>query len=949
MTIVMPFHLRRRSRVEPAAALLVPSREPRELLAFCVCLGLDPQGRVFDVAEGFLLELERPAIGPMPGAVRLRAVAPALYVPVDAELVPSLLDDEARGLVRDWGLVFPPGGGALLYDHHAPVDLKDVLNGQPQPRRGWQSLPGPRPLAERVSEIALKRPDPPADELYDEFKRTIEGSESTRPGLRGGEDDKSRAAEREGSGGRPSDQTDAEADQAGQPAPTQDGDDRSALGSVGSAFQAMFAQMGHAFVTIKDKAQWEWVDHSHLLRKLLHEFRDGDPAKALQRALPLMPPDEPAVPGRLTKLPWSKAIYNLSDLLHRRRPGRGEANSMLHAEPSLVTVLAEEYRKFAQRAAEQGDFRRAAYIHGYLLRDDRRAAGVLQRGGLHHDAALIYLQKLNDLPAAAQAFEAAGEVDRAIELYRQIGRHEAAGDLLRRIGEEEVALAEYRVAAGLFAGEFPPDHLAAGKLWLEKIRNAECAVEQYRRGWARRPEGNAVLCALELARFHAQQGSVEPVIALLDEADRLFEGPGQPFNAFFYNEVTRLASLPSLAARADDLRDRVLESMAGRLRQGVTAGQPAHELVSALLAKSRLWPAPVLSDAEFAAGAAAKEARARASAPKRELLLHGRQMSGIVTAVCQAADTGELFVGFASGRVVSFRAERDQLVTVTENTDPVVALSADAEGKTLVVLCQSGSMAVVTCFRRMADGSMRRRPDVHFSTGTDFWLTSILPWGTARLVGLGEGRELLVIDAASGLIRQRATIALETWAPPGSAILLPGGRSTGPAEKPLTVFTHDGPRWMVCDVHSTPRSTPFRWQPAIPETSSLRSLSIASRYVPPNLDVLGLDKSGAVHSAQFHFEDGMLELTADRMATIPGGYLAAAHAGANRIVAIGPQQVDWLDANTDRLLPGRTVDLRLPSAVACFNSAATRETLVVCADGFIGRVVAPGRSNVIHR
>ena len=132
---------------------------------------------------------------------------------------------------------------------------------------------------------------------------------------------------------------------------------------------------------------------------------------------------------------------------------------MLAAEPDLIEVLAQEYRKAAQRAAEQGDFRRAAYIYGFLLRDDRKAAGVLQRGGLHHDAAMLYLKKLNDLAAAAQAFEAAGEVDRAIELYRQIGRHEAAGDLLRRIGEEEAALAEYAVAAAhafrLFASRPP--------------------------------------------------------------------------------------------------------------------------------------------------------------------------------------------------------------------------------------------------------------------------------------------------------------------------------------------------------------------------------------------------------------------------------------------------------------------------------------------------------------
>ncbi len=132
MTIQVPFQLRRRSRTEPAEALLIPSRDPRVLVAFCSRLGLDPRGRVFDIAGGFLLELERPAIDPMPGAVRLRSVATALYLPVDAELIPSLLDDEASGLVRDWGVVFSPCGGPLLFDRHAPIDMNEILKAQPR-------------------------------------------------------------------------------------------------------------------------------------------------------------------------------------------------------------------------------------------------------------------------------------------------------------------------------------------------------------------------------------------------------------------------------------------------------------------------------------------------------------------------------------------------------------------------------------------------------------------------------------------------------------------------------------------------------------------------------------------------------------------------------------------------------------------------------------------------
>lgn len=77
MTIQVPLGLRHRSITEPAVALLVASRGPRVLLEFCSRLGLDPLGRIFDVAGGFLLEMERPATGPMPGAVRLRAVARA--------------------------------------------------------------------------------------------------------------------------------------------------------------------------------------------------------------------------------------------------------------------------------------------------------------------------------------------------------------------------------------------------------------------------------------------------------------------------------------------------------------------------------------------------------------------------------------------------------------------------------------------------------------------------------------------------------------------------------------------------------------------------------------------------------------------------------------------------------------------------------------------------------
>ena len=161
---------------------------------------------------------------------------------------------------------------------------------------------------------------------------------------------------------------------------------------------------------------------------------------------------------RANWLPLRRAVYNLAELL--RRPGRGEAIPVRMARDDAVRELMEEYRKAAQEAVNQGDFRRAAYIYGILLQDDRMAASALMRAGLYHDAATIYASKLNDRASAAQAFEAAGEFDRALELFRQLSQHEP-GDLLRRIGEEEAAVAEYLLAANELANE-SANHLAPG-------------------------------------------------------------------------------------------------------------------------------------------------------------------------------------------------------------------------------------------------------------------------------------------------------------------------------------------------------------------------------------------------------------------------------------------------------------------------------------------------------
>jgi len=950
MTIQVPFRLRRRAVAEPAAALFIPTRDPAPLLALCARRGIDPTGRVFVVAGGLVLRLERALTEPEPGAIRLRERTAAFYLPVDADLVPALLDDEANGLVRDWGLVFLPNGRVLLFDRHAP-ELTQLLEAAPSPRRAWRALPEPGRLAERLDQIVLDLPEQPADALYREFQDELRrdkarGSPSHDKKKTGPGDSGPTAAGAEGPDEADDEDSDSEGSGVAGDGGATTGTPRPSIQGLGDTVRGWFSQAGQTFSKWKEKTQWDLYDHSTLIRKLVREFREGDATRALRRAIPIVRPGDPMTPVRANWLPWGNAMYNLFELL--RRPGRGESVPVMLADSDAIRELAEAYRKAAEESVRQGDFRRAAYIYGMLLRDDRMAANALMRGGLHRDAATLYLKKLNDPSGAAQAFEAAGDVERAIALYRQLGQHEKAGDLLRRIGEEDAAIAEYLNAADKKATAVPADYFAAGSLLLNKVRRPDLAIAAFQVGWDRRPDANAQQCAFQLTCLRAARGEFAPIWKLLDEADAFFTTVGSNSElASFYSGMIALARQHAYSESfAEELSDRALLSLGRKLGQSVETGHPAGPAVSSLFGGSGHWPAAVVRDADFAATTAHKRARGQDTSARRSPRVEGLQIGmGTVTAVCQAWGTGELFVGFDTGVVLGFRPWRNQVFPVAESVHPVTALAVDPAGETVVALRQAGSGAVMSCSLKQPDGSLRSRADDHIPTLSTSWLTPILPRGVERLVGLGDGPDMMFVDAASGMHWGRLTIGHDVWDHPSAAILFPVGASIGIAASRLAVLTHNGPRWIVLDIHGKLlRQTTYHWEPAMPSSCSLRSVPITWRHVPPFLELVGLDKNGAVSSAQFQVEDDVFELLSARVATTDGGYLAATRCGASMVVAVAPKRIVWLGLSADRFHVVHQLEINLPSAVACFAAHSSPEVQVVCSDGFIARVEPPSPS-----
>lgn len=939
------FRLKKSGSGHAALAALTPGRDAAALLSLCARLGLDPFGRVFQVEGGYLVTLDAPTRAPIPGAMRLRALATNLYLPADALLVPALLDDEAEGLARDRGLVFLPAGRVLAFDPKHPVDPTTLMKVKRAPKREWFPLPVPPALASRIEEIVVDLPDETPESVFDDGGNPIGIEEPPRP--------------------------------------EEVGPSSKLLGQAAYGMGKGMAWLGNALNSSKLAALGSgWIEkatklaprltedllgrQTAALRNLLKEFRDGHIDRALRSALPVGEPGDlrGATPFTGDRLPESDFRYGLNDMLSGAT--RGGSSGIWVGQGDVMAELVREYRKAAEEAIRKGDYRRAAAIYGKLLRDYRAAAQALLRGGLHHDAAVLLIAKLDDRRGAARAFESAGELDRAVQLYRQVGEHEQAGDLLRRIGEEDAALEEYRTAADrLTAGTL--GHLGAGRLLLNKAGRPDLALAYFAAGWSRRPGPNAVGCALEAAKVLAEKGDIAGLTPLLDEADIHFESlENDSVAGQFYNGVVELADRPALSASREGLRDRVLLAIAAQMRRLARPGQNTIGLIPSLMGRSGAWPAPAVSDAAFALAAASRRPAVTPLAaddddrrPVDRAARRFRVGMGIVTATTGAYESGTVFLGFEDGNVFAFRPELSEVVAVSiigSTAVPVVAIATDPDGERVVVLnaSETGS-AFLRSFLRQPDGSYRILPGEGDASGPwqgmnkvfDPWLTNILP--SSNVDGLFDGDSQVGLWNGNSL-ELRWAGSLNTWNhlrptisehPFATAILL---ESDADDRGTLRVLAHDGDEW--CELRSPVsarnpdhiRPVGLRWRPILPAQSSLRSLPLSWAMLGDNLVIVaGLGEGGSLQSA--YVQNG--DLVGSCGMDVPEGFLAAGVVRDTLIAGVTRFRVLWLKPGSGRFNFWRETPIAIPRALAAFSSRKTGELIVVCKDGFVARVTIP--------
>jgi tetratricopeptide (TPR) repeat protein len=940
----VPYRLRKIETPAPVTGILLLGTDVGELLSLCMLLQQEKSAGeatlppVYDargtraenetVEGGFLVKLAHPTRIGFPGALRLRGLGRDLYLPADAELIPPLLDDEVAGLGT---LIFLPGGRCLAYDRAAPLSLADLIRAPRRRDRPWQAMPTPPARAERLSEIQFNPEQQQADEILRAGGAGI-GEELPRPADAG-----------------------TLARTAGQ---TQAGVGQGLVWLGNKLGWQGLVGLGQSLISgalqrVPRLSERVLGQQEAALRELLRQFRTGKLEEALRRALPLgSGTQRGGTPAQNAQLPTHSTGWNLGALLGR---GRGPA-SIWYGGQDVQRELAQEYRKAAQQAQQRGDYRRAAFIHGVLLGDYSAAASVLASGGLHHDAAILYLEKLGNELLAAREFERAGEIDRAVELYRRNEEHVQAGDLLHRVGEEEAALLEYQTAAELLIRR-QQHYVQAGELLLTRAGRPDLARGYFQRGWERRSGLEANACLLRLTDLAAEEETPQTLLALVAEAESYYSQSGSEYEpGRFFNHLAQLARRDNLLPVRDDLVDRARLGLAGQVRQRAARSRTPGNIISTLFGQSGQWDPAVTSDASYALNAALRVPTADITPPRSfvrswlrpDIVPRGDHVRDTikVSAVCAAA-SGTLFVGFEDGHLSCWNPETGSLFHLPRRMDAVTALATDALGNLMMATRTGGGEISLTGYHYQQNVHLADPPRQLPGSGPYFLSNIVLHEGQA-IVGAWNGDWLDILPFSGGLPLAQVRPALL-----GSnciGVVLRQGLLR-PQWGLGILFFDTGGVWFSNPFHEGTRTGEppvwnylrLGWSWANPPGSSLE-LPVIS-WLEVNLsqvELSGISPEGELYWSLLELRTGQEKVLATQVMEGPERFRAVAFLGPGRLAGITASGIRWLRRGLRHLAITGTTRVNLGRAEAAFHSPVTNEILVICQDGELVRVPVPG-------
>jgi hypothetical protein len=361
-----------------------------------------------------------------------------------------------------------------------------------------------------------------------------------------------------------------------------------------------------------------------------------------------------------------------------------------------------------------------------------------------------------------------------------------------------------------------------------------------------------------------------------------------------------------------------------------------------MLGAPEVFPPSVVSDARFALHRPGQRPRPPASRPVGHARVTVRARVQQVTAVCQAAHSGEVFLGFESGEVVCFRPATGELSTVTSERGAVLALAATADGDAVAVVSSLvGEGCVLKSFVKRLTFAATGVQCFGDWDGAD--LCRNLRGDAANYIaGFLSGEVLHFFHGPALVPLDHCDLADTNFFP--EAILLLHSATPTPAGMALLAFS--GPE-LVClaaPAHGLPGTPSFGggWRLGVPNGGSLTRPAVSwLEKGSGGIELAGIDRDGNLYASDVRFADEKIAgaSTLARAGDVP--FRAAAVLRPGVVAGVTGNGVHWLRRGSGGLRPAGSIDVALPSAVASFRHPRGNELIVVCGDGTVVRVPAP--------
>jgi hypothetical protein len=416
-----------------------------------------------------------------PSATPYGTLAGAVYLPVDAAILPAVSEPELLKLNRFAILLLHPALGPIGFDEKDRLAVADLISPLPRREEDWETAQPGLSVQPRLLSISIRLPTS-LEELFSQSSTDI-GSDPVSLDEKPVGKDPAKLIEKGWEGL-----------QGGM------------LAGL-SRFFASLPHRGRQRTAINEMEDWVNAKLKGLtadvqarreesLRELLEEL-ESSPDEALKHALPLN-----MLGAHRGMAPPSPTLGSNTPDFSMNLLGGGKRLDLWNLSPQTQAQLRTKYLKLVERERQLGRYRRAAYIYAKLLGNISGAAMVLREGGFYQEAAILYRDHLKSPVVAGECFAQAGLNEEAENLFKLHKAWPQLTQLYLTIGEKEKERQAYRDWVQDLKTQ--GDYIKAAEFLRANLHDHDAAYALLESAWPAHRQ--ALLCAKKYIEWRGTAG-----------------------------------------------------------------------------------------------------------------------------------------------------------------------------------------------------------------------------------------------------------------------------------------------------------------------------------------------------------------------------------------------------------------------------------------------------------